>query len=58
MHGLKALSVFVERLNALGTNYMICGSVASIFYGEPRMTHDIDLVRCSCRINLKSFEQQ
>ena len=36
--------IFTSRLNNLNINYMITGSVASIVYGEPRMTHDIDLV--------------
>ncbi len=36
--------IFTSRLNELNTRYMITGSVASIVYGEPRMTHDIDLV--------------
>jgi hypothetical protein len=36
--------VFLERLNTSGLAYMVTGAVASIIYGEPRMTHDIDLV--------------
>jgi len=36
--------VFTSRLNNLNVRYMITGSVAGIVYGEPRMTHDIDLV--------------
>ena len=36
--------IFVSRLNASGMRYMITGAVASIIYGEPRLTHDIDLV--------------
>ena len=36
--------VFTSRLNNLNIRYMITGSVASIVYGEPRMTHDIDMV--------------
>jgi hypothetical protein len=34
----------VEPLNRLGVPYMVTGSMASIFYGRPRMTHDLDLV--------------
>lgn len=41
--------IFVSRLNKLSIPYMITGAVASIIYGEPRLTNDIDLV-----INLKS----
>jgi hypothetical protein len=36
--------IFLECLNKSGIEYMSTGSVASIIYGEPRMTHDIDLV--------------
>lgn len=36
--------IFLERLNNSGIEYMTTGSVASIIYGEPRVTHDIDLV--------------
>ena len=38
------LLVFPQRLDQAGIAYMITGSIASIIYGEPRMTHDIDLV--------------
>jgi hypothetical protein len=34
----------VQVLNQLNISYMLTGSVASSFYGEPRSTHDIDLV--------------
>ena len=36
--------VFLERLNRGSVPYMVTGSVASIAYGEPRLTHDVDLV--------------
>ena len=36
--------MFVGRLESLGVRYMVTGSVASIFYGEPRLTHDINIV--------------
>lgn len=36
--------VFVAQFNQLGIPYMVTGSVASIAYGEPRLTHDIDVV--------------
>lgn len=36
--------VFTERLRELGLDYVVTGSVASSSYGEPRFTHDIDLV--------------
>ena len=36
--------IFASRLNNQKLNYMITGSVASIVYGEPRLTHDIDII--------------
>jgi hypothetical protein len=36
--------LFVRPLNRAGIRYMVMGSVAAIFYGEPRLTHDVDLV--------------
>jgi hypothetical protein len=37
-------TVFLERLERAGIRYVVTGSVAVIVYGDPRMTHDIDLV--------------
>lgn len=36
--------LFIRRLNGLGIRYMVTGSVASIAYGEARLTHDVDIV--------------
>jgi hypothetical protein len=36
--------LFISKLNRIGVNYFITGSIASTLYGEPRLTHDIDLV--------------
>jgi hypothetical protein len=36
--------IFTQRLNTLGAAYMVSGSVAVIIYGEPRLTHDVDLI--------------
>jgi hypothetical protein len=36
--------MFTQRLNTLGVAYMVSGSVAVIIYGEPRLTHDMDLI--------------
>ncbi len=38
------IRAFVERLERLGVPYMVTGSTAGILYGEPRMTHDVDIV--------------
>jgi hypothetical protein len=40
----ELLSFFVDPLEKAGLSYRITGSVAAIFYGEPRLTHDIDIV--------------
>ena len=34
----------IERLERAGVRYMITGSVASSFHGEPRATRDLDIV--------------
>lgn len=34
---------FIRILHEAGVSYMVTGSVASIAYGEPRMTLDVDL---------------
>ena len=44
MHAADAYIEFVKGFNVLGAPYMVAGSVASIVYGEPRLTHDIDLI--------------
>ena len=40
----KLLKKVVEVLDRNGIDYMITGSVASSFHGEPRLSHDIDLI--------------
>jgi hypothetical protein len=36
--------LFVRPLNRAGIRYVVSGSVAAILYGEPRLTHDVDLI--------------
>lgn len=36
--------IFTRKLEELGIRYMVSGSVAAIFYGEPRMTNDVDII--------------
>lgn len=36
--------LFVRPLNRAGIRYVVGGSVAAIFYGEPRLTHDVDFI--------------
>ena len=38
------IQIFTSRFNQLGVAYMVTGAVAATIYGEPRLTHDIDLV--------------
>lgn len=44
MQERKLFQIFTEKFNELNVPYMVTGSVASIVYGEPRLTHDIDIV--------------
>jgi hypothetical protein len=36
--------LFIRPLNGAGVRYVIGGSVAAMFYGEPRLTRDVDVV--------------
>jgi hypothetical protein len=38
------VALFVRPINTLSIPYMVTGGVASVVYGEPRFTRDIDLV--------------
>jgi hypothetical protein len=44
MQEAELFLVFIRPLNDLGIPYMVTGSVAAMLYGEPRLTHDVDLV--------------
>jgi len=44
MHDPDLALLFLRPLNRLGARYLVSGSVASIIYGEPRLTHDLDLI--------------
>lgn len=44
MSQAELLALVVRVLNALRIPHMLVGSYASSYYGEPRSTHDIDLV--------------
>ncbi len=41
---LKNLLTFLRKIETLSLDYMITGSVASILYGKPRLTQDMDVV--------------
>jgi len=36
--------IFTRKLDELRLPYMVSGSVAAMFYGEPRMTNDVDII--------------
>jgi len=38
------LGIFIDPLNRLEIPYAVTGATASIIYGEPRLTNDLDLV--------------
>jgi hypothetical protein len=40
----ELLRYLVDVLEALGVEYMIGGSQASMYYGEPRLTRDVDVI--------------
>src|SRR5262245_42949560 len=44
MRPANLFTLFTERLERAGIRYVVAGSVAGIVYGEPRLTHDVDLV--------------
>ncbi|MDQ7816773.1 MAG: hypothetical protein RDU14_07065 [Melioribacteraceae bacterium] len=44
MQNLNLFSIYLDKMENLRIDYFITGSVASIVYGQPRLTHDIDLV--------------
>ena len=44
MNPVELLRYVVEVLDRAGIEYMVTGSVASSLHGEPRATHDLDVV--------------
>lgn len=46
-------SIVVQALERLSIPYMVAGGFAAIFYGEPRLTVDIDIVVDIKSINIK-----
>lgn len=44
MQPLEFFTDFISPLELSDIPYFVTGSIASIFYGEPRLTHDIDIV--------------
>lgn len=48
MQELNLVELFTVPLEENKISYLVTGSMASVIYGEPRLTHDVDLV-----LNLK-----
>ncbi len=44
MPEVELFQLFARPLQQAGFRYIVTGSVAAIFYGEPRLTLDVDLV--------------
>ena len=44
MEQLDLLRYATHVLEEMGLRYFVTGSTATIFYGEPRFTNDIDVV--------------
>lgn len=44
MEQYEFLELLARALESLGVRYLITGSMASMAYGEPRLTNDIDIV--------------
>ncbi|MGO9014629.1 MAG: hypothetical protein ACLQF0_06580 [Dissulfurispiraceae bacterium] len=44
MGPFELLQKIIETFEALQIPYLVTGSVASMAYGEPRLTNDIDIV--------------
>lgn len=42
MEQSELLRYVIEALEKLGLRYFVTGSVATIFFGEPRFTNDIE----------------
>lgn len=53
----KLLERVVQSLERLSIPYMITGSVASSLQGEPRSTHDIDIVVLLKKVDVKRLAQ-
>ena len=53
MQEVNLFKIFTSRFNKMSIRYMVTGAVASIIYGEPRLTNDIDLI-----IELKSEQAE
>lgn len=52
---LNLFAIYLDKLKEHQIPYFVTGSVASIVYGDPRLTHDINLVLNLDNISVDSF---
>jgi hypothetical protein len=52
------IALFAPRFDASGIEWMIAGGVASIVYGEPRLTQDLDIVASLSPTDADRFARQ
>src|SRR6476620_9827495 len=55
MEQSELLRYVVTALERQGLRYLVTGSVATIFFGEPRFTNDIDIVLILPREQIAGF---
>ncbi len=55
MQDLNLFALYIDILGKYQIPYFVTGSVASIVYGDPRVTHDIDLVINLNNVNIDIF---
>ncbi len=58
MQQLELISAFISPLEKSEISYFVSGSIASIFYGEPRLTHDIDVIVHLSKNDVQKIEAQ
>lgn len=56
MDFISLLKLLVGKLESVNIPYMLVGSVASSFYGDPRLTRDIDVVVELLPTHVSNFE--
>ena len=53
----ELLKKVIQVLNKIDISYMLTGSLASSIQGEPRSTHDIDLVVYIPKSSIKKLQR-
>lgn len=57
MDFIGLIKLVIDKLDSAKIPYMLVGSVASSFYGDPRLTRDIDMVLELLPSHIRSFHQ-